>query len=176
MSNRVRERRITIGASSHVTRADAAFFAVPRERAVSLLAGPDHGIAGEDRVSVADRPRPDLVVTRCERHLAPAKHLPAAGAGGGQLHTVDLELHGGSVRVDLDLDRAGAHLVAAPRDVDHGLRGPVRLVVVEGVLLRLAVVADQALVVATPRVALVAAVHGEVEHVPDELAPQIGSG
>src|SRR4051812_42152248 len=99
MSNRLRERRITIGASSHVARAYAAFFAAPPQRAASLLPGPDHGIAGEDRVFCADCLRRDLVVTRRQGHLAPAKHMPSAGAGR-QLHPIDLELHARSVRVD----------------------------------------------------------------------------
>src|SRR5699024_4422897 len=79
--------------------------------------------------------------------------------------------------VDGDVPLAGGAVhKAAAADVDHGLGGPVSLVDVEGILLDLAVVGDKALVIAALDAALVAAVGGEVEHIPHVGGPQVGTG
>src|ERR1017187_6829661 len=59
-----------------------------------------------------------------------------------------------------------------PGDIHHGIRGPVGLVPIEGVLASLPVVGDEALVVAAGGVAFIATVRGEIEPIPDQFAPQ----
>src|SRR5262245_64569660 len=62
------------------------------------------------------------------------------------------------------------------RDVHEWLLRPIRFVKIKCVLLRLAIVRDQALVVATADAAFVSPVAGEIGQVPDERAPDKWTG
>jgi hypothetical protein len=90
-----------------------------------------------------------------------------------------VEGEGDGVHVGVDFDGDGAGGALGPGvagDVEDRGVGPVRLVVVEGVFGGLAVVGDEAFVVAAGGVAFIAGVDGEVEHVPDGGFPGEGAG
>src|SRR5436190_12078248 len=126
----------------------------------AVAGGDGDGVGASGQRDV--RPLEDLVGARDRAADRGAVHGEARRGGAG----VRLHRHG----------RGGAGVEAARGDVDEGRGRPVRLVPEEGVLLCLAIVGDQALVVATGGVTLVAAVDGEVEHVPDDLRPQVAAG
>ena len=113
-----------------------------------------------------------VFAARLQPHFVPAGDFQIVHVLGSDFRAIDPERHRGRVGIDFHRsDGVFAIHMTARRDVKHGFLGPVRLVEEEGVLARLAVVADEALVVDAGGVAFVAPVAGEVEHVPDERAP-----
>src|SRR6185295_9709848 len=137
MSKRVRERRITIGASSHVVGPEVAFLQLPL-----LRARPDHGIRRLDLVARADDRGLHAIGAGCQSHAVPTKYMALARGGIALAGAVDLQLHDARVGIHFDVDGlAAARVEAPPRDVDHGRRAPVGLIEVEGVLLGLPIVA-----------------------------------
>src|SRR5262245_5844113 len=92
----------------------------------------------------------------------------------------------GSIHLQLELRQIGIHayrgaaagtgIVAPLGDVDSRLARPIRLIPVKCILARQAIVRHESLVVAARRVAFIATVAGEVEHVPNELTPQVSAG
>ena len=88
--------------------------------------------------------------------------------------TVEEEFDAVAVGVDLDRrDPGRVRVEPAAVDVDHRCGGPLRLIEIKRILAGLAVRGDQPLVVATVVVAFVAVDRSDVEHDPDERAPEI---
>src|SRR5262245_1043926 len=89
---------------------------------------------------------------------------------------IRLQFDSRQVRVDAYRDiplRPG--IVALLGDVDSRLTRPIRLIPVECILARDTIVSHEPLVVPAWRVALIATVAGEIEHVPNELTPQVSA-
>ena len=117
------------------------------------------------------------VLALAQADVLPLHHLHLVRRGLAQRLSVEPQFGRAAVAEGLDGgDGLRALHGALAYEVDKAvLRVPVGLVEVEGILPDLAVVGDQALIIAAHVVALAAAGHGEVEHVPDERAPQVGT-
>src|ERR1039458_7663585 len=86
---------------------------------------------------------------------------------GKQFHRVAIRINFGRDKIRQPVGEGVAG------DINHRIRRPVGLVKIKSVLANEPVISHQALVVASRRVTLVAAVGGEVEHVPKKFAPEI---
>src|SRR5262245_22226899 len=105
---------------------------------------------------------------------------------GEDMLVAGLDALRGSVHLQLDVRQvgidaygdvaSGARIVALLGDMDSRLPRPVRLIPVKCVFPRHAVVRHESFVVPTGRVAFIATVAGEIEHVPNKLTRQVFAG
>src|ERR1700747_971735 len=83
-------------------------------------------------------------------------------------------LRGVAIGFDVD-DAVGAVNIATPGEMKRGAAVPIRTIEIERVLPDRALIADETLLVDICEITLSAVGTGEIEHVPDEFTPQIGT-
>ena len=134
---------------------------------------PDAGVGGF-AVGGAES---DGVVAGAEGDVAPGEDAVGVGLGDAAGLAVDEEFGGADVGEGADEDLVGLALgEALLAEVEDGdVIAPVGLIEVVGVLEGLAVVGDEAFVVDAVAVAFGAVAGSEVEEVPDEGAPEVGT-
>ena len=114
----------------------------------------------------------DAILSGRERHVPPIARLHAIRHGNADVAPVDDKRHVAHIRERHHVYRlVREHRHARAHEPQLRLWVPVRLVQVERVLGRLAVIRDESLVVDAVPVCLVPPVGGEVEHHPREYPP-----
>lgn len=114
----------------------------------------------------------DLVFAGVELHIRPKEHAVDTVSPFALRDSIDQQLHFSRVGIDLHVRHCVRALGETPAgDVQRRLVRPIRLVKIKRVLLRLPVVGHQPLVVPAQHTAFTAKVAREIEHVPDETAP-----